>query len=96
MKTEVTKIDANNIENEKDMLSYAANIIKNGGLVAFPTETVYGIGANAMDKKAVKGIFKAKGRPSDNPLIVHISSKSSKYLTGNLVTEVPSWVQKTD
>ncbi|NLC67962.1 MAG: threonylcarbamoyl-AMP synthase [Clostridiaceae bacterium] len=91
MKTEVIIIDPNNIENEKDKLSYAAAIIKNGGLVAFPTETVYGLGANAMDREAVKNIFKAKGRPSDNPLIVHISSK---YSIDNLVTGVPSWAQK--
>lgn len=52
----------------------AADILKNGGIVAIPTETVYGLAANAFDEKAVKKIFKAKGRPSDNPLIVHISS----------------------
>jgi L-threonylcarbamoyladenylate synthase len=52
----------------------AAEIIKLGGLVAFPTETVYGLGANALDPEAVKKIFIAKGRPSDNPLIVHISN----------------------
>ncbi len=53
-------------------LTEAAYILKNGGLVAFPTETVYGLGANALDEKAVSGIFTAKGRPGDNPLIVHI------------------------
>lgn len=52
----------------------AGDIINQGGLVAFPTETVYGLGANALDGRAVQGIFKAKGRPSDNPLIVHISN----------------------
>lgn len=51
----------------------AARIIREGGLVAFPTETVYGLGANAMDEKAVASIYEAKGRPSDNPLIVHVS-----------------------
>lgn len=51
----------------------AAKIIQDGGLVAFPTETVYGLGANALDKNAAKKIFEAKMRPSDNPLIVHIS-----------------------
>lgn len=54
-------------------LKEAAEIIKKGGLVAFPTETVYGLGANALDPVAVKSIFTAKNRPSDNPLIVHIS-----------------------
>jgi len=52
----------------------AAAIIKSGGLVAFPTETVYGLGANALDEVAVKKIYSTKGRPSDNPMIVHISS----------------------
>ena len=50
----------------------AANIIKNGGLVAIPTETVYGLGANGLDESAVAKIFQAKGRPQDNPLILHI------------------------
>lgn len=52
----------------------AGEIIRNGGLVAFPTETVYGLGANALDADAVKSIYQAKGRPSDNPMIVHIAS----------------------
>lgn len=57
-----------------DEISEAANEIKNGNLVLFPTETVYGIGANALDENAVKKIFKAKGRAQDNPLIVHVSN----------------------
>lgn len=59
--------------NDKTM-SEAGEIIRKGGLVAFPTETVYGLGANAYDSGAVKKIYKAKGRPSDNPLIVHVAS----------------------
>jgi len=59
-----------------DKLDEAVHIIKNGGLVVFPTETVYGIGANGLNDEAVKNIFKAKGRPSDNPLILHVSSIS--------------------
>jgi L-threonylcarbamoyladenylate synthase len=55
----------------------AAEILVNGGLVAFPTETVYGLGANAMDPEAVAKIYEAKGRPSDNPLIVHIARASN-------------------
>jgi L-threonylcarbamoyladenylate synthase len=54
-------------------LKEAAEIIRLGGLVLFPTETVYGLGANGLDENAVKNIFKAKGRSSDNPLILHIS-----------------------
>lgn len=60
-------------EKELKEITYA---IKNGNLVVFPTETVYGIGANALDSDAVSKIFKTKGRPSDNPLIVHVSDKS--------------------
>ena len=57
-------------------IAEAGRIIRNGGLVAFPTETVYGLGANAYDAAAVKSIYAAKGRPSDNPLIVHIADVS--------------------
>ena len=55
-------------------LEVAAEYLRTGKTVVFPTETVYGLGANALDENAVKKIFKAKGRPSDNPLIVHISN----------------------
>ena len=67
-----------NMENSNNytLLKNAGNIIKNGGLVLFPTETVYGIGANGLDEEAVKKIFIAKGRPQDNPLILHISDMS--------------------
>ena len=61
------------INNNYDLLEEPARIIREGGLVLFPTETVYGIGANAFDDNAVKKIFKAKGRAQDNPLILHIS-----------------------
>ena len=60
--------------NDNNTIPTAAEILRNGGLVAIPTETVYGLAANALDGKAVKKIFEAKGRPNDNPLIVHISS----------------------
>ena len=60
--------------NDED-IALAGKILANGGLVAFPTETVYGLGANALNENAVKNIYKAKGRPSDNPLIVHIANK---------------------
>lgn len=58
----------------EDQISEASEIIQNGGLVAFPTETVYGLGANAFNPEAIAKIFKLKNRPADNPLIVHISS----------------------
>lgn len=56
-------------------IALAGDILRRGGLVAFPTETVYGLGANALDDDAVRSIYVAKGRPSDNPLIVHIAHK---------------------
>ena len=72
MNTKIVKINAANID--ETAIEQAAEIIKNGGLVAFPTETVYGLGANALDSEASKKIYEAKGRPSDNPLIAHIAS----------------------
>ena len=72
MTTEFLKY--NELEND-NILKKAAAIINNGGLVAFPTETVYGLGANAYLEESAKKIFEVKGRPSDNPLIVHIAKK---------------------
>jgi L-threonylcarbamoyladenylate synthase len=69
--TKVLKVDA--VEPDTGKIAIAAKAITEGGLVAFPTETVYGLGANALDPEAVAMIFKAKNRPADNPLIVHIS-----------------------
>jgi len=59
-----------------EKIKEAADVIRRGGLVAFPTETVYGLGGNGLDPDAVKAIFKAKGRPADNPLILHVSDLS--------------------
>jgi len=61
------------LSDNKNDIQAAASIIKRGGLVALPTETVYGLGANALDSKALKKIFAAKNRPMDNPLIVHLA-----------------------
>ena len=69
--TKIIKINPEKIDME--LLEEAACVIKHGGLVAFPTETVYGLGADSFNEEAVKNIFKAKGRPSDNPLISHIA-----------------------
>ena len=63
------------LSTSKQDIKEAAEILRSGGLVAFPTETVYGLGANALDPEAVGKVYKAKGRPSDNPMIVHISHK---------------------
>lgn len=71
MKTIIEKIDKNQMDEQS--LKKAGEILKQGGLVAFPTETVYGLGANALDEKAAMKTYAAKGRPSDNPLIVHIA-----------------------
>ena len=68
-------------------LNSPAKALADGKLVAFPTETVYGLGANALDENAVKNIFLAKGRPQDNPLIVHIAKKTD---IKKLVKEVPA------
>lgn len=72
MKTKIIKINSNQIDSAK--IKEAADIIRQGGLVAFPTETVYGLGADGLNSDASKKIYAAKGRPSDNPLILHISS----------------------
>src|SRR3989338_5065132 len=69
----------------------AAAILRRGGLVAFPTETVYGLGADAFHARACRKIFKAKHRPSDNPLIVHVARQSE---LGRLVAEIPSSARK--
>lgn len=71
MKTEIIRISGEDPDIEA--LKYCGSVIREGGLVAFPTETVYGLGANAFNDAAVRSIFTAKNRPADNPLIVHIS-----------------------
>ena len=73
METIYEKITADNKKND-EIIAKAVDIIKNGGLVAFPTETVYGLGGNALNPESSKKIYQAKGRPSDNPLIVHIGN----------------------
>lgn len=69
-------------------VSKAASFIKRGDVCAFPTETVYGLGANAYDENAVKKIFKSKGRPADNPLIVHIANKNDIKLLAREITTI--------
>lgn len=77
---------------EGEAIERGAQILREGGLVAFPTETVYGLGANALDGRAVKSIFEAKGRPGDNPLIVHISALSQ--LDGLIAGEMPDMARR--
>ena len=72
-----TVLAINSADPDADLLTQAASVLRNGGLVAFPTETVYGLGANALDSAAVERIFAAKGRPADNPLIIHIADHAA-------------------
>ncbi len=83
MKTEISEVNSENIDS--DRIKRAAEIIKKGGLVAFPTETVYGLGADALNPYAVAKIFEMKDRPLHDPLIVHIADKQD---LSNLSTEV--------
>ncbi|MEM1565765.1 MAG: L-threonylcarbamoyladenylate synthase [Candidatus Bathyarchaeia archaeon] len=88
-KTIVLRVNAENPQIE--VIRTAADIIKKGGLVAFPTETVYGLGADALNPGAVKALFKAKKRPLDNPPIVHVGNVQDVY---RLVKEVPPKAEK--
>ena len=89
MNTKIISIEEGNAS--KEALKEAGEIIKNGGLVAFPTETVYGLGGNALDETASEKIYRAKGRPSDNPLIVHICRMEDIF---PIVEEVPETAKK--
>ncbi len=86
-------MDTLHLTTSQEDIETAARILRQGGLVAMPTETVYGLAANALDEEAVSSIFVAKGRPSDNPLIVHISSVEDieKY---SLVSSFPEKARK--
>src|SRR5512142_343893 len=72
MNDTTTVLKVNPLDPEADAIRQAAALIRAGQLVAFPTETVYGLGANALDAQAVGRIFEAKGRPANDPVIVHI------------------------
>ncbi|MBR5917472.1 MAG: L-threonylcarbamoyladenylate synthase, partial [Lachnospiraceae bacterium] len=89
MITKTVKIDENNID--EALIKEAGEIIKRGGLVAFPTETVYGLGGDALNPESSKKIYAAKGRPSDNPLIVHIYRIEDLY---EIVEEVSDKAKK--
>ena len=82
MQTQVLKVTAE--APEPEVIKRAAGVRRAGGLVAFPTETVYGLGANALDETAVARIFTAKGRPAHNPLIVHVADENqARQLAGD-------------
>ena len=92
MKTKLIRVDAEDLQDEeksdsaKRALEEAGEIIRRGGLVAFPTETVYGLGGDALNPESSKKIYAAKGRPSDNPLIIHIADMEH---LGRITKEVP-------
>lgn len=92
MNTEILPVDKWNPDER--VLEYAAGILKDGGLVAFPTETVYGLGANALDGEAVSGIFSAKGRPSDNPLIVHVWTRHQAFEVADVVSQAEALMER--
>lgn len=89
MQTRIRKVDENCIDPK--IMKEAGELLKSGELVAFPTETVYGLGANALDTLAAAKIYAAKGRPSDNPLIVHIADMESLPL---ITKEIPKTAVK--
>ena len=94
METKILKIDAEKEEFtslEEQALQDAGEIIKSGGLVAFPTETVYGLGGDGLNKESSRKIYAAKGRPSDNPLIIHIANMEA---LDYIVEEVTQEAQK--
>lgn len=86
METIIKKMDERKLNN--DVIETAGKILRNGGLVAFPTETVYGLGADALNEKAAEKIYAAKGRPSDNPLIIHITNMQDLEKIAEIIPEV--------
>jgi len=89
MNTKIAKIDHDNIDSR--LINEAANVIKTGGLVGFPTETVYGLAADALNHDAVARVFEVKGRPADKPLPVQIHDVSVLPM---LVDEIPDYADK--
>ena len=89
MKTEIIKFKGN--AKDKTYLKKISDTLREGGLVVLPTETVYGLGGNGLNKRACKKIYEAKGRPSDNPLILHIAENSQ---LDPLVAEIPDVAKK--
>ena len=90
MKT-IVEIITENKRTNMDIIDAAGKIIREGGLAAFPTETVYGLGADALNPEASRKIYEAKGRPSDNPLIIHIADMEALE---KIVLHVPTKAEK--
>jgi len=91
LETRIITVAEEQIVEMDELLRQAGEILKNGGLVAFPTETVYGLGGDGLNKESSKKIYEAKGRPSDNPLIIHIVDMSALPL---IVKEISPQVKK--
>lgn len=89
MRTRIVKVT--DVRRQRDVIEEAGRILREGGLVAFPTETVYGLGANGLDGEACAGIYRAKGRPSDNPLILHVAGRS---MVDDIAMEVTPTAEK--
>ena len=89
MKTQVIKIDP--VHPEPSIIEYAATLLRSGDVVVFPTETVYGLGADAFQPSALERIFAAKGRPFSDPLIVHVANEESLEL---LTTSIPEQAKR--
>ena len=89
METKLVKID--NVKAQKEALHIAGELIRQGEVVAFPTETVYGLGANGLDADACAKIYQAKGRPSDNPLILHVANRS---MIDQIAATIPEKAEK--
>lgn len=93
MKTQIIKIE--NAKEEPEKIAAAGNVLKQGGLVAFPTETVYGLGGNALNPESARKIYEAKGRPSDNPLIIHICRwEDLAYIVSSIPPEAEKLAEK--
>lgn len=92
MKTKVIKI--NQVNKKEAILEEAGTVVRKGGIVAFPTETVYGLGGDALNPASAFKIYKAKGRPSDNPLIVHIADvEKLDYIVANITKQAVQLMQ---
>lgn len=91
---ETKLFDVTDLESAEAQLKEAASLLRAGGLVAFPTETVYGLGADAMNPKAAEKIYAAKGRPSDNPLIVHIAEEEDLARLTDVVPDAAKKLMK--
>ena len=93
METRIISVSEEQIEEKEELLRQAGEVLKNGGLVAFPTETVYGLGGDGLNRESSKKIYAAKGRPSDNPLIIHIvDMKALPYIVKEIIWRSSSCV----